>query len=120
MAAITEHDVINTYFDLGLGPKFQTNQQNKYQLGCIEVFANRGIEIDISTSEKQNAFKPYELHYKYVVTKIQTHLRSGKEYVFKKFPDKTKPFYLPSTNDIFVKSAPMETDEYELFLTDWI
>ena len=112
MAPITEHQVINTYFDLNLGTRFRS-KPNRFDLGCIEVFANFGTEIDLSTPEKLKAIQPYILHYKYIVTKVQKLIKNGRDHVLTKFPDKTKPFYLPSTNDIFVKSAPMETDEYD-------
>ena len=80
----------------------------------MDIFAFHGVEIDLSSEDQQDQFKPYTLHYKYIVGKIQRLIKSGgRDHVLSKFPDKAKPFYLPSNNDVFVKSAPMETDEYE-------
>ena len=113
MAPITEHQVINTYFDLKLGTKYRL-KSNKYDLGCMDVFAFFGVEIDLSSDGKKDAFRPYILHYSYIVSKIQRLIKSGgREHILSKFPDKTKPFYLPSSKEVFVKLAPMETDEYE-------
>ena len=74
-------------------------------------FNKFGIEIDLSTPEKERAFHGLVLHYSYIVRKIQKHLRNGKKGVLAKFPDKTKPFYVLSLpHPIFVKSKDADAD----------
>ena len=97
MASITEHQVINTYYERKIGKKLK-NDPNKFSLGCLEVFNTFGIEIDLTSPEKIEKFQTPILHYKYIVTKIQKFQKNGRAAVLAKFPDKTRLFF-DSTKD---------------------
>ena len=95
--SITEHHVLDAYFALNLGQKYKNIKvrHDKLQKTVADIFAFYGVELDLSTTEKQKAFLPLILHMGHMLNKIghvQKNSRSRDD-IYKAFPDKFKPFY---------------------------
>ena len=97
--SITEHHVLDAYFALNLGQKYKhiKVRHDKLQKTAADVFAFYGVELDLSTQKKREAFLPLILHMGYILDKIG-HIRKksrSRDDIYKGF-DKFKPFFKDS------------------------
>ena len=112
---ITEHHVLDAYFALNLGQKYKyvKVKHDKLQKIVADVFAFYGVELDLSTEKKRNAFLCHILHMDYIHKKIGDAQRKSKsrDDIYKAFPDKFKAFYeAPQDSDaIFIKVQEPES-----------
>ena len=101
---ITEHQVLDAFFAQKLGKTYQQVKikHDRLKRTVADIFAFYGVELDLSTTDKEKAFLPLILHFDYIAKKIKNFQKISKSAVYEAFPDKNKPFF----SDNLYKDAP--------------
>ena len=109
MAPITEHDVLNAFMGQNLLKTYQYRKSKHERLRNVacDIFAIHGIELDLSTADKERAFLPLILHLDAICKRVATAKKTPKKHVFDFFPDKDKIFYSEAAypNAVFIKTV---------------
>ena len=65
MSVITEYQIVDNWYDLGLGKKFMTDHNRFFK--CLElIFANHGLKL----LENSKSYRTVEVRYKRIVEQI--------------------------------------------------
>ena len=120
MTSISIRQVVDTFIELNLGPKYQSlkKKHDKLEKICLDVFAHHGIEISLDDKEKQKSFLCHILQMQAILKKLKETVTKAPRYYFLDdvFPVSAGVFYSEAThpNASYIVKPPERYYSYSI------